>query len=91
MACDTKDYRPVSVPPVRRAAYRDRMTALQARPEQLQVDLTASEDSPLDGLVADAREVAVALVALRTHSGRGAVRIPATAYGVVEDLGAYGA
>ena len=71
------------------------MTALQTRPEQLRVDLTAAAGAaasgPLDGLVADAHEVAVALTALRAHSARRAVRIPAQAFDAVENMGSYGA
>jgi len=72
------------------------MPALQTRPEPPRVEVTgvglgAAADGPLDGLVADAHEVAVALTALRAHSGRRAVRIPAQAFGIVEDLGSYGA
>jgi hypothetical protein len=91
MACDTKDYRPVGVPLARWAAYRDGMTALETRPEQLRVDRTTARSGPFDGLVDDAREVAVALTALRAHSERRAVRIPAQAFGIVEHLGSYGA
>ena len=67
------------------------MTALQTRPEQLRVDRTTPSTGALDGLVSDAREVAVALTALQAHSRRRAVRIPAQAFHVVEDLGSYGA
>jgi hypothetical protein len=63
------------------------MTALEIRREPLDVVV---EPGPLDGLVADAREVAVALAALRAHSGRRGVRIPTQAFRVVEALGTYG-
>ncbi len=91
MACDTKDYRPVGVPLAPWAAYRERMPALETRPDQLQVAVIPATASPLDDLVADAREVAVALTALRAHSGRRAVRIPRQAFDAVEDMGSYGA
>ena len=67
------------------------MPALQTRPEQVRVDRTTPDAGPLDGLVSDAREVAVALTALRAHSARRAVRIPVQAFRAVEDLGSYGA
>ena len=63
------------------------MTALETRREPLDVVV---EPGPLDGLVADAREVEKVLRALR-EGGRGrAVRIPAQALSLVEDLGTYG-
>jgi len=61
------------------------MTAVETRPEvQVQADA-----GPLDGLIADAREVALALATLQRRGRRG-VRIPEQAVTLVEDLGTYG-
>ena len=89
---DTEDYRSVSVPLRGRAAYGWHVTAVEARVHtltELEVSTTAG---PLDDLVAAAREVGLALAAMRARwqSRNRQVRIPDQALSLVEDLGTYG-
>jgi hypothetical protein len=62
------------------------MTALDAHPEVLPATVPLP-CGPLDGLVADAHEVATAMAAL---SHEPTVRIPVQALRLVSDLGTYG-
>jgi hypothetical protein len=69
------------------------MTALDARRVPAEPVESAPSVEPLGGLVADAREVAVAMAAMsqRPRAPReSTVRIPAKALGVVSGLAPYG-
>ena len=63
------------------------MTALDARPEVHSLAEEPLPCGPLDGLVADAQEVAAAMAAMPHES---TVRIPAQAVSLVSGLGSYG-
>ena len=63
------------------------MTALDARPEVTGPAAVPLPCGPLDGLVADAHEVAAAMAALPHEP---TVHIPVQALRLVSDLGSYG-
>jgi len=75
-----------------RAAYGWHVTAVEARVPTLTGLEVSTAAGPLDDLVADAREVGIALAAMRARwlSRNGQVRIPEQALSLVEDLGTYG-